>query len=153
MSGLKLCFWGYAEGNPSIDLKMHTNDFYQMQFSLSGECDFITESGRIRLRKHDILLVAPNVPHRLEYRGKYLSHAYKFYCDDMPDLYLFHYLGISSVGYFLAKPGIISPLAAYVLSTVAGFGGAILLYEIISRIPVYRWMVMGMSKKKKKKEA
>ena len=65
-------------------------------------------------------------------------------------LYLFHYLGISSVGYFLAKPGIISPLAAYVLSTVTGFGGAILLYEIISRIPVYRWMVMGMSKKKKK---
>lgn len=68
-------------------------------------------------------------------------------------LYIFHYLGISSVGCFLAKPGIISPLAAYVLSTVAGFGGAILLYEIISRIPVYRWMVMGMSKKKKKKEA
>ena len=68
-------------------------------------------------------------------------------------LYLFHYLGISAVGLYLAKPGIIPPLAAYLLSTVAGFGGAYLLYEIISRIPVYRWMVMGMSKKKVKKTA
>lgn len=64
-------------------------------------------------------------------------------------LYVFHYLGISSVAYFLAKPGIIPPLAAYALSALAGFGGAYLLYEIISRIPVYRWMVLGMSKKKK----
>lgn len=66
-------------------------------------------------------------------------------------LYIFHYLGISSVGLFLARPGLIPPLAAYLLSAIAGFAGAYLLYEIISRIPVYRWMVLGMSKKKEKK--
>jgi peptidoglycan/LPS O-acetylase OafA/YrhL len=68
-------------------------------------------------------------------------------------LYVFHYLGISAVGLYLAKPGLIPPLAAYLLSTVAGFGGSYLLYEIISRIPVYRWMVLGISKKKKKTES
>lgn len=61
-------------------------------------------------------------------------------------LYVFHYLGISAVGLYLAKPGLVPPLAAYLLSTVAGFAGAYLLYEIISRIPVYRWMVLGMKK-------
>ena len=66
-------------------------------------------------------------------------------------LYVFHYLGISAVGLYLAKPGLIPPFAAYLLSAVAGFGGAYLLYEIISRIPVYRWMVLGMSKKKEPK--
>ena len=92
MNGLRLCFWGRAEGDPSIRLNMHTHDFCQLQFSLSGECDFITESGRIRLRKNDILLVAPNVPHRLEYRRKYLSQAYKFYCDEMSDFAPFVHL-------------------------------------------------------------
>ena len=92
MSGLRLCFWGCAEGDPSIKIKIHAHDYYQLQFSLSGECDFITGSKRIRLRQNDILLVAPNVPHRLEYRRKYLSHAYKFYCDEMPDLNPFVHL-------------------------------------------------------------
>lgn len=67
-------------------------------------------------------------------------------------LYIFHYLGISAVGLFLAKPGLISPLAAYLLSTLAGFLGSYILYEIISRIPVYRWMVLGMKKEKKRNE-
>jgi len=64
-------------------------------------------------------------------------------------LYIFHYLGISSVGLFLVRPGLVPPVVAYLLSTVAGFAGAYLLYEIISRIPVYRWMVLGMKGKKK----
>ncbi len=63
-------------------------------------------------------------------------------------LYVFHYLGISVVALYLAKPGLIPPLAAYLISAIAGFGGAYLLYEIISRIPVYRWMVLGITKKK-----
>lgn len=63
-------------------------------------------------------------------------------------LYVFHYLGISAVGLYLAKPGLVSAPIAYLLSLIAGFGGAYLLYEIISRIPVYRWMVLGMKKTK-----
>ena len=65
-------------------------------------------------------------------------------------LYVFHYLGISMVAVLLAKPGYISAVPAYILSTVAAFGLAYVLYEIISRIPVYRWMVLGIKKDKKR---
>lgn len=84
MTDLKLCFWGYAEGSPSINIKMHSHDFYQLNFSLSGECELVTETKRFHIRKNDIFLVAPNVPHTLEYKQKYLSHAYKFYYEGMP---------------------------------------------------------------------
>ena len=63
-------------------------------------------------------------------------------------LYVFHYLGISAVALYLAKPGLIPPVAAYLLSAVAGFGGAYLLNAIISRIPFWRWAVLGIKKKK-----
>lgn len=63
-------------------------------------------------------------------------------------LYVFHYLGVSSVALFLAKPGYISAPAAYLLSLVAGFGGGYLLNAVISRIPFYRWAVLGISSKK-----
>ena len=62
-------------------------------------------------------------------------------------LYVFHYLGVSSVAVFLAKPGLISPVAAYILSLVCGFVFGYVLYEIISRIPFFRWAVLGISKK------
>ena len=50
------------------------------------------------------------------------------------------------VAIYLAKPGLIHPVLAYILSAVASFVIAYLLYEIISRIPVYRWMVLGIKK-------
>ena len=65
-------------------------------------------------------------------------------------LYVFHYLGISMVAILLVKPGYISAVPAYILSTIAAFGLAYILYEIISRIPVYRWMVLGIKKDKKR---
>lgn len=67
-------------------------------------------------------------------------------------LYVFHYLGISAVALYLAKPGLIPAWAAYLLSTVAGFALAYALYFVISRIPVYRWAVLGITKKKEKKD-
>jgi len=63
-------------------------------------------------------------------------------------LYIFHYLGISTVALLLARPGIVPPVAAYLLSALAGFGGAYLLNAIISRIPFWRWAVLGIKKKK-----
>ena len=66
-------------------------------------------------------------------------------------LYVFHYLGISGVARFLAKPGFLPAPAAYLLSLVMGFAGAYLLYEIISRIPGYRWAVLGIKKDTKEK--
>lgn len=62
-------------------------------------------------------------------------------------LYVFHYLGISAAALFVAKPGILPPLAAYFLSLVAGFTVGFGLGFIISRIPFLRWAVLGMNKK------
>lgn len=67
-------------------------------------------------------------------------------------LYVFHYLGVSSVGLFLAKPGYIPAPLAYLLSLIAGFGGAWILNAVISRIPVVRWCVLGIGGKKKSNE-
>jgi peptidoglycan/LPS O-acetylase OafA/YrhL len=64
-------------------------------------------------------------------------------------LYVFHYLGISAVALFLAKPAYIPAWASYLLSTVLGFALAYGLYFIISRIPFFRWTVLGITKKKK----
>ena len=58
-------------------------------------------------------------------------------------LYVFHYLGISSVGLYVGRPGLLPAPAVYLLSLFSGFAGAYLLNEIISRIPGYRWAVLG----------
>lgn len=63
-------------------------------------------------------------------------------------LYVFHYLGISAVALFIAKPGLLPPWACYLISTIAGFGLSYVLYFVISRIPLYRWAVLGITGKK-----
>ena len=63
-------------------------------------------------------------------------------------LYVFHYLGISSVALFIAKPRLLSAPLCYFLSLVAAFVFGFGLYAIISKIPVYRWIVLGIQKKK-----
>ena len=65
-------------------------------------------------------------------------------------LYVFHYLGISSVALLFAKPGAVSAPVCYLLSLAAGFVFGYGLYEIISRIPFFRWAVLGIKKEKKK---
>ncbi|SFP98137.1 Peptidoglycan/LPS O-acetylase OafA/YrhL, contains acyltransferase and SGNH-hydrolase domains [Butyrivibrio proteoclasticus] len=62
-------------------------------------------------------------------------------------LYVFHYLGISSMAFIFAKNRLLPPLACYMLSLVAGFAFGYGLYEIISRIPFFRWAVLGIKKK------
>ena len=64
-------------------------------------------------------------------------------------LYVFHYLGISSVALFVARRGILPAPTVYLLSLIAGFAGAYLLNGIISRIPGYRWAVLGIKEEKK----
>ena len=64
-------------------------------------------------------------------------------------LYVFHYLGISSVALFIARPKLLPPPVCYILSLVAGFVFGYGLYAVISRIPVYRWLVLGIRKRKK----
>ena len=63
-------------------------------------------------------------------------------------LYVFHYLGISAVALFLAKPGLLPALAVYPLSLLAGFGGGYLLNALFSRLPFLRWALLGIRKPK-----
>ena len=64
-------------------------------------------------------------------------------------LYVFHYLGVSAVALFLAKPGLVPPALAYLLSLIAGFAVGYLLNALISRLPFFRWAVLGIKKEKK----
>ena len=64
-------------------------------------------------------------------------------------LYMFHYLGISTVALIFGKTGILPAVPVYIISLVAGFVFGYGLYEIISRIPFFRWAVLGISRKKK----
>ena len=66
-------------------------------------------------------------------------------------LYIFHYLGISMVALYLAKPGLVPAWGCYLLSTIAGFVLSYILYFVISRIPFFRWAVLGISKRKENK--
>ncbi len=62
-------------------------------------------------------------------------------------LYVFHYLGISTVALLVAKPGLLTPPLCYLLSLLAGFVFGYGLYAVISRIPFFRWAVLGIKKK------
>ncbi|MCR5805629.1 MAG: acyltransferase [Oscillospiraceae bacterium] len=63
-------------------------------------------------------------------------------------LYLFHYFPISISAYLLRTYTAIPALPCYLISLVAGFCGALLLYEAFSRIPFIRWAVLGIKKVK-----
>ena len=64
-------------------------------------------------------------------------------------LYVFHYLGISVAVYLIGIPPVLPAGLCYLLAGVGGFGGSVLLYELISRIPLIRWCVLGIKKEKK----
>lgn len=63
-------------------------------------------------------------------------------------LYVFHYLGLSTAALLFAKIWTIPVPLVYLLSLIAGFIFGFGLYAIISRIPVYRWMVLGIKKRR-----
>jgi hypothetical protein len=62
-------------------------------------------------------------------------------------LYVFHYLGISAVALFMAKPRLLAPISVYLLSTLAGFAVGYLLPMIITRLPFISWAVLGIKSK------
>ena len=64
-------------------------------------------------------------------------------------LYIFHYLPLSATAYVLHTYTDVPALPSYLLTAVAAFVGAFVLYEVISRIPVIRWCILGMKKEKK----
>ncbi len=69
-------------------------------------------------------------------------------------LYVFHYLFIAMTAWNLRlySPHL-DPAVVYLLTGIAGFAGAFLLYELISRIPVLRWCILGIRKSKDQKDS
>lgn len=63
-------------------------------------------------------------------------------------LYVFHYLPLAAVAYWLNRYTEISALPSYLMVGAASFVGGFLLYEVVSRIPVIRWCVLGIKKGK-----
>ena len=64
-------------------------------------------------------------------------------------LYVFHYLGIAISSWYIKMFLPQMPVFfVYLLVLVSGIAGALLLYEIISRIPVLRWCVLGIKHNK-----
>ena len=65
-------------------------------------------------------------------------------------IYVFHYLPLACVAYYLRSftselpEGIV-----YIVVGISAFAGALLLYEIIRRIPIICWCVLGLKKEKK----
>lgn len=64
-------------------------------------------------------------------------------------LYVFHYLPLSIAAYLMDRYTNFSALPSYLIAGIASFAGGLLLYEIISRIPLIRWCVLGIKKEKK----
>lgn len=67
-------------------------------------------------------------------------------------LYVFHYLPLSFCGMLLVKYTNLPVVVIYLLTGLTAFTGAYLLNEIISRIPLLRWCVLGIRQKKGKQD-
>lgn len=63
-------------------------------------------------------------------------------------LYLFHYLPLAACAWYLHLHTTLPPVTMYLLVGAAAFAGALVLYEIIRRIPVLRWCICGIGGRK-----
>ena len=64
-------------------------------------------------------------------------------------IYVFHYLFPSSTAYYLHKYTNLWPFLHYIIICISSFVGAILLFSIMSKIPLIRWCVLGINSNKK----
>ncbi|MCR5671678.1 MAG: acyltransferase [Butyrivibrio sp.] len=80
--------------------------------------------------------------------GGFENSFSKWMCRESWGIYVFHYLCIAVSAWYLHvfAPGM-APVLVYLLVGIAGFTGAVILYELISRIPVLRWCVLGIRKR------
>ena len=62
-------------------------------------------------------------------------------------IYIVHYLVIASLGYMMKIYTQLPPWSMYAILTVAVFTLSPLLYEVIRRIPLMRWCVLGITGK------
>lgn len=67
-------------------------------------------------------------------------------------IYLFHYALIKAAVWYIHSYANGMPVVfKYLIPLVVGFGGSYVLYEVISRVPVLRWCLCGIYKKKTNK--
>lgn len=64
-------------------------------------------------------------------------------------LYIFHYTPLAAAAYYI-YPVEMPCVFKYLICAVAAFAGGYLLNELFSRIPFFRWVLLGISKKKAK---
>lgn len=64
-------------------------------------------------------------------------------------LYVFHYLPLSLVALLLTEHTALPPVCIYLVTGAAALVGALILNEIISRIPFVRWCVLGIRGKRR----
>ncbi len=64
-------------------------------------------------------------------------------------LYVLHYLPLSAAAYALRTYTSVPALPCYLLTALAAFGGALLLNALVSRVPLVRWLVLGIGKEQK----
>ena len=82
--------------------------------------------------------------------GNFENAFTKWMCRKSWGLYIFHYFMIAVTGWYLRKfCPTLAPAIVYLLVAAAGFAGSFILYEIMSRIPIIRWCVLGIKKEKK----
>lgn len=86
--------------------------------------------------------------------ARYLDHTNPFMTwmsEHSWGLYVFHYLGISVIANYIARNDLLPAWATYILTLIAAFAVAYPLYAIISRLPFFRWAVLGIKADKKDK--
>ena len=62
-------------------------------------------------------------------------------------LYILHYTPILIVGVIVSTWGL-NVYICYILTLIIGYALTFILYEVIKRIPIYRYLVLGLRKKK-----
>ena len=82
--------------------------------------------------------------------GDFTNSMIKWMTKKSWGLYVFHYLPLAVTAYYLNKYAFnLSPVLVYLMVGVSAFAGALVLYEVMSRIPIIRWCVLGIKKERK----
>ena len=79
--------------------------------------------------------------------GDFQNKFSKWMCRKSWGLYIFHYLCIAVSAWYLKIYAPQMPVVlVYLLVTISGFAGAIIINEVVIRVPLLRWCVLGIKK-------
>lgn len=58
-------FWCRVADENAFNLKRHHHSFFELHCCLKGETEILTDDGTVVLKEKEVLLLPPNVPHRI----------------------------------------------------------------------------------------